>query len=780
MLEIENQHNFEVALRNQINLFVGAGFSVLAKNKFGDTLPTGIQLKEDLASKFAMADVESLSLSQLCTIIESTSSEEFRAFIVDKMTVVDHSEKYLAIDKLDINSIFTTNVDDLLLKIYSKSDRHYSNDVYIKGPHYGDSSGVDILPLHGSIYNSDRRMTFGSAETASAFDLDPTHFRYLVARLKKSPTIFWGYKLADSGILNAIAQAMHGPGEQPDRWIVIPEKYLDANTRKFFKALRFQIIVSSTEEFLDYLLELSIAPSSSHDSSVHSGKLEFPEFSVPELGKAPARPIREFYEGAAPVWSDIFQSQLFRTSHYDEIRNHVNAGKTVVITGVPACGKTTLLMQLAASMSYEGIKLIMDFCSKEKALTIINLLRSRRALIFLDNISDSVEAFDEFRAHENIRIISADREYNYEIVSHLVSHGSTIIDVTELTAQDKQELRKRIPDAVRRVRAEHFEVTDRPTSIFELIQEEVNFPRLNERYSSVFQQLEESDWRLTDLLLVVCYLHSCRTPCALDTLIGYFERSVRNYEEIHELIARLGSLVTDYSGQFMDTNQDYFSPRSNIVSEAVLRQSPADALRRMLKRFRQNVRPWQIPRYDIFKRYAYDRRLAERAFPNWLAGRDYYEEIFEETRSPWVRQQGALYLSRKEQHQLAFQWIDQAVNMTNYDIWSIRNSHAVILYRANINQNPSNPTVQESLKNSMQILARCYSSDKRKLFHALTFAEQAIGYRDVFGLTREAKEYLEQANLWLEEEASLQSTNRVRVLRKQIREKLSNTIQTDR
>ena len=48
MLSIEGDQAFKNALRDGINLFLGAGFSVLAKNKANDTLPLGNKLKKML------------------------------------------------------------------------------------------------------------------------------------------------------------------------------------------------------------------------------------------------------------------------------------------------------------------------------------------------------------------------------------------------------------------------------------------------------------------------------------------------------------------------------------------------------------------------------------------------------------------------------------------------------------------------------------------------------------------------------------------------------------
>ena len=44
-IKIENEHSLKEAFRSGVNLFVGAGFSIDAKNKKGDKLPAEFNLQ---------------------------------------------------------------------------------------------------------------------------------------------------------------------------------------------------------------------------------------------------------------------------------------------------------------------------------------------------------------------------------------------------------------------------------------------------------------------------------------------------------------------------------------------------------------------------------------------------------------------------------------------------------------------------------------------------------------------------------------------------------------
>ena len=95
--------------------------------------------------------------------------------------------------------------------------------------------------------------------------------------------------------------------------------------------------------------------------------------------------------------------------------------------------------------------------------------------------------------------------------------------------------------------------------------------------------------------------------------------------------------------------------------------------------------------------------------------------------------------------------IDESLSISNHRIPSIRNSHAVILFEANIGLPETNGIVKQTLQKSMEILKECYAYDQRKAYHALVFADHSLKYDRRFG-NDQAQGYLETALSWLREE----------------------------
>jgi len=745
---IELEATFRRAVEDGINLFTGAGFSVLAKNAMGQTLPVGDRLRQLLVQEFSLTALSNLDLSQLCTVIQSSNQAELRTFLCKQFTVASYDPKYRHLDNLNIRNIFSTNVDDLIYKVFRNNTAHYINDVSRNGPVHNDRWAIDYTPLHGTVVDQYSQLVFSPTAIASAFPQDPDRWHLLTGQLQRMPTLFWGYRLADAGVLQALHPSTVKQRDLRDRWIQLREH--DAAAEQYFRALGFKIIISETDALLDYFASVSIT---NRREATRSTADLFPEYVVPSLGTGPVRPLMDFYQGDVPTWHDIFDGRLHKTQHVATIVDRINARKHTIAIGVPACGKTTTMMQIAAEVAFSGHKLICNNITTEKAAHVTAILNNDPAVIFIDDIGDSPDAAAHFMRHQNIVLVGFEREYNFDVVSHKIDRSLfDLIEVTAISPQDIQEIFSRIPEQVRSRRLNHPKTEQgMQPSIFEVIESNIKSPTLNKRFRRVLNDLAERP-PLRDLLVMIAYVHACRTPVSFDMAYAFLRNNLNDYDEVYTHLKNLGSLISEYVGDLVDGNQDHFVPRSTVVSEAIISQTPGPVFAQCLKRFHTDISPLRICRYDIFRRRAFDADYFSRAFPNWEDGRAFYDELHERDPSPYLRQQGALYLAKKKRFVEAFSWIDEAIIKSANRIPSIRHSHAIILFNANIDlAGIDDPKVKETLDRSMQILSDCYKYDKRKNYHATTFADQALLYWNAYS-DSSAREYLTTANAWLKEE----------------------------
>ena len=746
-LTISLEHSLIHALKTELNLFLGAGFSVMAQNADGRALPVGSDLHQELVTHFELKAEKSLSLDQLCTVLEASRKAELRAFLAHRFSVTRFDDAYKVLRLLPISAIFTTNIDDLVQEIYSGSSERYVNDIAVTGPKFADKAAVDFVALHGSIVHPDDPMLFSALDLASAFSKQPDKFFYLTRRLQAAPTLFVGYSIRDAGVLQALNQDRGSTAPHASKWILLREE--DDASRSYFTALGFNIIVGSTADLLRWIS--GISSPADPISFAESKNPVLTAAYLPTAASVPVRPITTFFSGEAPVWSDIFSGKLYRTSHFDRVNNAIHSGRHVTVLGMLASGKSTLLMQVASELKYEGLKLVPGAMTQERAQVLVRALGTRKAIVFLDDLGDNLLACRVLLKQSNIQVVAFERDYFYDQISHLLENRRmTHLDCTNLTPVDIQGLFTAIPQELRR-QSMLMPATEPkvPPSLFEVLEVNMLQSPLRTRFNKVLADLATKDILLHDFLVMACYVHSCRVPVSFDIANAFLRPNIADYSGVYNYAQKLRSLLVEYEGDLVDSDQDYFSPRSSIVSEAVLGAVGSSAFGRVLTRFHDQVSTYRIVRFDVFRRRAYDEQFAIKAFPNWRDGLAYYEKLCARDSSPYLRQQAALYLARKQQYSDAFKWIDDAVLRSGGRIPSIRNSHAIILFKANINQPDKKlRIVSETLKRSMTILSECYSFDKRKIYHAMTFSEQAIEYWRAYR-DRDAKEYLETAKRWL-------------------------------
>ena len=747
MRRFDHQHLFENEIKKGINLFLGAGFSILATNKRGLNLPVGNSLNDLVKEKFNM-DKSSLNLSQISTILANSKKQEFYSFLREVFTVSDFDKGYFNVDKLNPKNIYTTNIDDLIYKIYEGNEEKYINDVTYHGEIFEDLA-INFSALHGNVrYPDDREMIFDVSSISNAYSSNLRIWNQLALDFEKRITLFWGYSLQDTAVIQSLTSSNTNPNFHKEKWIIVKDN--DSHFIEYLNALGFNIIISDTKSFLNYLNELKIEKISRKEKIDEEIKYLFGKNIIPKSNKnLPVRPILDFFSGNPPTWYDIFSNQIHKTSHFSKIKDFIYSNKNLIIQGAPVSGKTTLIMQVAIELDYE-IKLIFENLQYNKAQLLAKVIKDRKAVIFIDNFSDSIESFNYLSDFKNIKLIGIERTHNFSAISHLIkTEFYNICNVTELTENDLQGIFNHLPIENRKTNlAVEKNKNYEKDTIFEFVRRNVKGNTIKERFVEVFK-----DSSLTDFLVLTAYTHNCRVPISFDMLYSYFIDDVKNYKDIYILRDKLRDLVKDYSGDLiLEDNQDYFYPRSYFIAETIIDTTPSDVLKNVMIKTLDNIPNTKIPYYNVYRKYAYDKILVSKAFFNWSEGMKFYQKVYDmDFHNPYVLQQGALYLAYKKKFTTAFEWIDRAITQTNNKYFSIRNSHAIILFDANINSTEESTSIRAQLDKSMDILEKCINDDKRKVFHAIRYAEQAKEYFNRF-YDEKSVAYIRKAKEWLRRE----------------------------
>lgn len=193
--EFENLNLFtEFASRSGFNLFLGAGFSVYAKNDKDEQLPLGNSIGESIANLFELDyDKYQKSLGNLCRKIKLSKKDILNTFLRDTYKVKEYDPCYDVLPSLPIKNIITLNIDNLIEKVYSSPDSIKDiADTKICG-NVEKENTVPLFKLHGSVtYPIEQELSFTSEEIQSLFTTDNSLFNAISYKLSCCPTIFLG------------------------------------------------------------------------------------------------------------------------------------------------------------------------------------------------------------------------------------------------------------------------------------------------------------------------------------------------------------------------------------------------------------------------------------------------------------------------------------------------------------------------------------------------------------------------------------------------------------
>lgn len=740
---------FKNALKEGINLFCGAGFSLESTDINGRLLPLGDQLLDELKDLYP--DISQYSnLSRACTKIIQTDKESFYDYLKHRFTISSFNPLYSSLLELNIINIYTTNIDDLIFKIYENTDKDfYLNDRSQCGAVYNDKTAIHYFPLHGCVRNAGGYV-FGATEIASAFSQNNKRDSWsrLAKDARNQSLLFWGWNFTDSGPI----EAMYGNGNNVDentkRWVLLYNP--SEETVDFLSSLKFNIIIGSTLDMLQYLSDYATELASSPENSKESMKLQnsknLKRYEIPNKDGIASYPLSSFFVDYTPRWSHIYSQRIPKTVAYRNAENDILSGSDVFIVGIRSSGKTTLMMQLLADFNTPYMKHFMIAPTLQQVKKYIRLLQGHKSLLFVDDAFRDTDAILTLLKNSNIQVICFDRDFNYERQYHKIQHCKfKLLDITEITKEDAQSIINIIPSELKKRNTNNKKFEKDPT-IISLLAGHLNAVNFN-----FLDAFCKKDYEAAKVFLMISYVHACGTPCSFDMVYSFLGDDQYNWEQMYDIINRIGKLIKDASDTLIAYNikeslMDYYICRSRYLAERIISSLPrgSQVFEEVLSDFARYVPTYKICMYDKFKRSAYDAELVYRAFKDTDEGEQYYKLCTERDNSEYIYQQAALYFSKNHKYKKAFYWIDMARNLSHYNRFSIDSTYSQIYFDANIG------TDKEQASRALDILSECCTNDKRKSIHFMSYAKRCLSYYKYYH-DESAIPYVESAIHYIEE-----------------------------
>ncbi len=739
IIRIDNENLFKEKLKNGINLFVGAGFSCLPDEK-GNTLPIGNELAKEICDKFEVEQIYSDDLPTASALVRN--KHDLQNFLRERFRVTSYNPAYMAINKINLKSFITTNIDNIIHSVIENGGKYFLNSISYYGATNRAPNALPYIPLHGDVNMPDSELYFGKFDMAVVDKKNEDLFKEMFSKLSNTPTLFWGYSFNDYGVLRTVerllAKAPH------DIWIQCLAE--DTKTIAVFKSKGCNIIEGDTQSLLEWINKEAISAAPSEKSIINKGSLK--RFMIPSLQSVEATLLEDFYQNGRTAWHPILSKRVPELSLINAMYDTSLANKNTILLGGSFTGKTTALMQLALKIDKQN-KLYLDKITSEEALFILKNIGNEETWVFFHNFAEDIEAYKIFASHPKIITVGVADDYQFEMVKHLlVGIPYRYKEIGDITILDAQKIYDEIPLGIRTKEFSYKENEDEKFSMLEMISKNVSNVPTQERIKKILLNIKNRSPQAYEAVLLTSYLEYHRSALSTDIIVSYF--GIGSYTKIQTIIKVAQNILNDYEIDFSrdDSSQDFFILRSKLFlrnAMLLLRYNPLfkKDFAKVITKFIYDVSPFNIYRFHIFRRKAYDSKLFNDLFDKTTAN-ELYKFLYDYDSNPYTLQQWALYCAKIGNYTQAFIYIDQALDSCPSN-FSMQNSRAIIFFEAN--KGKGSPAAFIEMQKAMALLGFCYNNDKKKDYHAHKFAEFACYLAE----NMSEKNYIGQAITWLEE-----------------------------
>ena len=734
--QIQYEEIFFDKVNSGINLFTGAGFSILPSPD-GKYLPAAKDLAIRICDEFLLPPTLASDLELVSMYARQKDSRRFDKFLRDSYRVFDINSLYSAINLMNIRTYITTNIDNLFQTIVEKDAEKYINPV-VNGKAKRIGKPIDYIPLHGDITDPDSYLYFGSLEIARAVADNRRLFSVMENEVYRYPTLFWGYGFHDSSVMSTLGSVL--TSNPTNIWIQFTED--NREKAEAYKDLGFNIIIGDTEGLLKDIQRRLSTAKNRISKDLHAPAI-WNSFEIPTQNQLTVNlNAVDYFRDGKMAWNVIFSKYPYETVFVKEAYEKHLKNKNLIIIGSSQCGKTTLLRQLSISIEKPGYYI--SELTKRHAEKLVKSLKTD-ITVFMDDCSRDMEAFAVLARHSKIQLIGITDENSYESAKHLLSNVK--YETYYLPDLNQDEANKAFEHISPSIRKTSFVYSKNPNEKYSYL--EFGFDNIQNIISK--NKIEKfllsiTDSQIREILFITAYLNKNGSYLSADILWRIIHAN--SYDDLAAAIKKTNQALSSID-EVIDNDlddQDYYILRSNAFSRYLVasaidkhRHEFGKAIRKLI----EEVPRGMITRYNVYRRTAYDANLFYIVFRS--EAENLYDIIYSFDSSPYTLQQKALYLSRNHKYNEAFSLIDKASQDMPYN-FSIQNTKAIITFEAN--KHSREHEARSQLDKAMSILATCYKSDKRKVYHAQKYAEYAIFISEKY----QDGQYLETAKEWLRKE----------------------------
>lgn len=479
----DEQYLIRLLGKNEVLLFLGAGFSLEAKNKQGENFPTALQLCEKLWKFLGYSgDYDQSSLPEMfqAFLNAGIKLDKKLDFLNNNLLSGDIPDIYNSISVPFWYKIFTINIDDLPEKIYRRNSKLSHELIYPKDEFRERDQSLNktqIVYLHGKLPCSPEEVIFSTKQYAKSTLKNQPLYSQFVFDYATHATIFIGTDLNEP-IFESYIESREGRGGyaelRPKSFLITPNI---SPVKKDILRKEYNVhhISGTTNDFLKWLLQISDKLPSKKEilRITHPNLLDVLEFvnlenvstnSINEFSTAFKRVPKDyiikqersaFLLGANPSWNDIYKEidipRTITLTIQEELDNFLSSSvmsdkqRIISILGYAGSGKSTIIKRLGLTLSQNGRTVFVtdsEYIPRvDHIVNVISAFKERVILIF-DNAKNIISQVDilvkAFSKLEFVPVIilalrtNQKDKLNYVVNPDLVKHSQyTIKDLDD-------------------------------------------------------------------------------------------------------------------------------------------------------------------------------------------------------------------------------------------------------------------------------------------------------------------------------------------------------------
>jgi len=399
--------------RSRYQVLLGAGASASSQDRYGNRLPSGYGLRDDIASAFGLPAATDKSLKRVYQLAQGRTANDGRSmqeYLQDRFTGAQPAPWYNDLLSMQWDGLWTLNIDDCVERAANSLGANRRQEVvsisWTDRHRQADQRRDEVLLIHlhgkASRAKRDDELIFDISSYVNALTSQHRWLKIFGDEFPAKPFIIVGASLDEEIDLQGIIEEGRPFGEHPSIIVLRSiddfqfgeyQKYgltpVRATAEDFFSAVKAALPAFIDELAPDENQQLSNAPT---EAIRFLGQWRRMSLS----GTVRRDERHDLYLGHEPRWSDALAGRISHRDLTNRLVRDLTASRAPgqhavsLLTGESFSGKSTIFLAVAHKLIGEGYE--PHVFSKEEAFDreAIKywLRRYPRSVLLLDSASD--------------------------------------------------------------------------------------------------------------------------------------------------------------------------------------------------------------------------------------------------------------------------------------------------------------------------------------------------------------------------------------------------------